>query len=628
MGDFGGLDADGVAGLFLRALPDVSLMVFTRELRVASVVGGAPTFARADASATEGREASETLPPEDWERCEPLFRAALDGRSGAIEIEAVAPGRWYRVDVEPLRDAVGVVSGGVCFWQEITERRQMVEELEQRGRLLDLAHDAIIVREPVTSAVAYWNREASELYGYSAEEARGRITHDLLATEFPESREAVDEALLSEGRWEGELWHVRADGRRILVSSRQALVRDEDHEPRAVIELNADITERQRAEHELRTAEERFRGLIESAPDAMVIVDEAGTIVLVNARAEQVFGYPRAEVIGQPVEMLLPKSLRRRHLAHRQGFIANPHARPMGEGMDLLARRKDGGEFAAEISLSPLRTKSGLLVSAAVRDVSQQLLRQLEEALVPRMKISAHWQLAWRYRPAVRSMLLGGDFIGACERLDGSLALLIGDVVGHGAAAAGTGAMLRAAWLGATQGDLAIEAIPRLLHRLLINQADSGASTMATACLAEIDARATELRLIRAGHDSPLLITPAEIAAVDAEHGPALGLSKSGYWPVQRVPLPSNAAIMLFTDGLTERRATPQSIRQFDELAPRIDMKTLLGKPPGQAIDEMLTRIFPGGTHELDDDVAVILVNLGRAEDSENGEREPIASIA
>ena len=115
---------------------------------------------------------------------------------------------------------------------------------------------------------------------------------------------------------------------------------------------------------------------------------------------------------------------------------------------------------------------------------------------------------------------------------------------------------------------------------------------------------------------------------MDAEHGPALGLSKSSFWPLQRVPLPSNAAMMLFTDGLTERRATPQSPRRFDELAPHIDGKTMLAKPPGQAIDEMLTQIFPGGTHELDDDVAVILVKLGRAEDSENGDREPIARTA
>ena len=450
-----------------------------------------------------------------------------------------------------MREAAGEVLGGVCFWRDVTESKHLVEELEQRGRLLDLAHDAIIVREPVTSAVTYWNREASELYGYGAEYARGRITHELLATEFRESQGAVDEALRAQGRWEGELWHVRADGRRILVSSRQALVRGECGEPLAVIELNSDITERKRAELELREAEEHFRGLIESAPDAVVIVGGDGTIVLVNARAEELFGYPRAELVGRPVETLLPKGLRRRHVGHREDYMAEPRTRPMGEGMDLLARRKDGSEFAAEISLSPLQTESGLLVSAAVRDVSQQLLRQLEQALVPRMKIGAHWQVAWRYRPAVRSMLLGGDFIGACERSDGSLALLIGDVAGHGAAAAGSGAMLRAAWLGAVQGDIPIKSIPRLLHRLLISQADHGASTMATACFAEIDPQGRELRLIRAGHDSPLLITPDGSTGVKSKHGPALGLSRSSFWPLQRVPLPSDAALMLFTDGLT-----------------------------------------------------------------------------
>jgi len=128
--------------------------------------------------------------------------------------------------------------------RDITERKRLIEELEQRGRLLDLAHDAIIVREPATSAVTYWSHEAGEIYGYSAEEARGRITDELLATEFPDPKETVDNALLTQGRWEGELWHVRADGRRIPVASRQALVRGERGEPLAVIELNSDVTER------------------------------------------------------------------------------------------------------------------------------------------------------------------------------------------------------------------------------------------------------------------------------------------------------------------------------------------------------------------------------------------------
>lgn len=448
MTDLYALDGEALASLFTRVLPDVSVMVFTRELRVETVRGPVPAHEGLDTKKIRGVFAWEALPPEHWRTCEPLFRAALEGASSSVETEAIGSGRSYVVGVEPLRDSGGEISAGVCFWRDVTERTRLVEELEQRGRLLDLAHDAIIVRDLRASAVTYWNREAAAIYGYRAEEARGRVTHDLLATRFPESREAVDRALLERGRWEGELSHRRADGARILVSSRQALVRGKRNEPLAVIELNADISESKRAEEELRAAEERFRRLIESAPDAMVILNQAGTIELVNAQAEQLFGYTRDEQIGRPVEMLLPRRLRSRHAGHRQDFVAHPRARPMGVGMDLLARRKDGSEFAVEISLSPLRTESGLLISAAIRDISQQLLHQLEQALVPRIKIGPRWSLAWRYHAAVRSMLLCGDFLGACERRDGSLALVIGDVAGHGVAAAGTGATLRAAMAG------------------------------------------------------------------------------------------------------------------------------------------------------------------------------------
>ena len=99
--------------------------------------------------------------------------------------------------------------------------------------------------------MTFWNREAQAIYGYSPEEALGRVTHELLATVFPESREAVDDALAREGRWVGELRHTRKDGRVIVVSSRQALQRGSDGRPSAIIELNSDITERKRVEEEL-----------------------------------------------------------------------------------------------------------------------------------------------------------------------------------------------------------------------------------------------------------------------------------------------------------------------------------------------------------------------------------------
>ena len=135
--------------------------------------------------------------------------------------------------------------------RDVTERRRNEEELRLRAELLDLAHDAVIVRDPAESRVTFWNREAQHIYGYSPEEALGRIAHELLATVFPESREAVDDALAREGRWVGELRHTRKDGTVIVVSSRQALQRGADGRPSAVIELNSDITERKRVEEEL-----------------------------------------------------------------------------------------------------------------------------------------------------------------------------------------------------------------------------------------------------------------------------------------------------------------------------------------------------------------------------------------
>jgi PAS domain S-box-containing protein len=609
------LDVNAVMSQVLRALPDASVVLFDQHLEIVSAAGQALAAENLTPASCRGRPAAEAFAPERWSQYEPLFRGAVEGRSGSTEVQGVDRGHRYVVAVEPLRDAEGAVVGGVSFWRDVTNRVQLLEELGQQRRLLDLAHDAIIVRDPERSTVTYWNREAQELYGYSPQEAHGEVTHLLLATEFPTSVEAVDDALINTGRWEGELRHTRKDGSEIVVASRQALVRDEDGRPLAIIELNSDITERKLAERSLREAEQQFRGLMESAPDAMVIVDERATITLVNARAEELFGYAREELIGQPVEMLLPRGLRRRHEARRDEFLSNPRARPIGAGLDLLARRKGGSEFLAEISLSPLQTDSGTLISASIRDISKQLLRQLEQALVPRMKVDERWHLAWRYRPSLNTMLLGGDFIGVCERIDGSLSLLIGDVTGHGPAAAGTGAMLRAAWLGAVQADVELESIPTMLHRLLLEQDDREAVRLATVCLVEVDRNGRDAKVMRAGHDAPLLITTHTVAPLDGVHGPALGLEGRHQWPVQRHQLPSDAAIMLFTDGLTERRRAVRSGRVgFDDLLPRIDAPALLAQPPERAIDEMLARVFPEGTDQLEDDLAVILLSLSPAD--------------
>jgi two-component system sensor histidine kinase/response regulator len=127
-----------------------------------------------------------------------------------------------------------------------------------------------------------------------------------------------------------------------------------------------------------RHAEDTFRGLLESAPDAMVIVDASGEIVLVNTQAEKMFGYRREELFGERVEMLVPDRFRGQHPEHRTGYFAEPHTRLLGPGLELYGRRRDGSEFPIEIALNPLETEDGTLVSSAIRDISE---RQRLEAL-------------------------------------------------------------------------------------------------------------------------------------------------------------------------------------------------------------------------------------------------------
>jgi PAS domain S-box-containing protein len=122
----------------------------------------------------------------------------------------------------------------------------------------------------------------------------------------------------------------------------------------------------------------RFVGLLEAAPDAMVCVDQAGRIALVNAQAERLFGYGRLELVGQPVEVLVPDAARKVHPRHRAEYVADPNPRPMGAGMELAGRRRDGSTFPAEISLSAIDTDEGILVTAAVRDVTERLETQAE----------------------------------------------------------------------------------------------------------------------------------------------------------------------------------------------------------------------------------------------------------
>src|SRR5205809_849421 len=257
--------------------------------------------------------------------------------------------------------------------RDITERKHSEEVRSFLAAIVDSSHDAIVGKS-LEGTITSWNKGAERLYGYTAEEMVGRSISCLVPPGHADEGPALL-ARLEGGELVESYETVRRckDSRLVQVSLTVSPIRDASGKIFGASTVSRDITERKRAEV-------RFMDLLESAPDAMVIVDERGQLAMVNAQAEALFGYAREELVGKPVEQLVPERIRGEHVRHRTAYQREPKLRPMGAGLELHGRRKDGTEFPIEISLSPVETENGKIVTAAIRDITER--KRTEEELV------------------------------------------------------------------------------------------------------------------------------------------------------------------------------------------------------------------------------------------------------
>ena len=253
--------------------------------------------------------------------------------------------------------------------------------------------DDAIISKTLDGIVTSWNPAAERIFGYKAAEMIGQP----ITLIIPEERTAEEGEILARIRRGETVDHletvrVTKEGRRIDISLTSSPIKDARGRILGVSKVARDITERTRATAALHRSEAQTHAIFEAASGAILIVDQSGVIISANPKSEEMFSYPREALLGQPLEMLLPERLRSRHIGHRAAYFQEPHVRPMGLGLDLVARRGDGSEFPVEISLSYIETEDGLRALAFVTDITQR--QAMERAARQAERLSALGRLS------------------------------------------------------------------------------------------------------------------------------------------------------------------------------------------------------------------------------------------
>ncbi|MDD1623582.1 MAG: PAS domain S-box protein [Methylococcaceae bacterium] len=334
--------------------------------------------------------------PETWQTT--LARLNDDISCGSLEGELVTKTNKripVLISLSVLPGQNPKKTGIVLLIQDISDRKELDKIQLMMHRAVEQSASAVLITDK-NGLIEYINPKFSEISGYTSEELLGKNPKIMQSGNTPlEHYQSMWQNLLNTGEWCGEIKNQKKNGDDYWVYECVSAIKNNQDEVTHFLALEEDITERKRLEH-------RFRQAVESAPNAIVMVNEAGTIEMVNSQTETFFGYSRDELIGHPVEMLVPERFRSAHIGYRQAYLAAPVSRPMGVGRELYGLRKDGTEFPVEIGLSLIDNNEETLILSSILDITQRkeaesALKESEERFRQMAEMTGEW--LWEQDP-------------------------------------------------------------------------------------------------------------------------------------------------------------------------------------------------------------------------------------
>ncbi|HVK55153.1 MAG TPA: PAS domain S-box protein [Burkholderiales bacterium] len=370
---------EGPFRALVESVRDYAMFTLDCEGNVSSWNADAERFKGYQAHEIVGRHFSCFYPAEDVQASKPQHELSMAERNGQYADEGWRVRKdgvqfWASVIITALRDAQGNLIG---FGKITRVRSERVHATEQFRLAIEAAPTGMIMVDR-QGRIVLVNVQTERLFGYSRNELIGQPVEMLVPERFrarhPTFRigffHAPHARPMGAGR---DLYGLRKDGTEAPIEIGLNPVSTPDGD--FVLSSIVDITERVRAT-------EQFRLAIEAAPTGMIMVDRQGYIVMVNVQTEKLFGYDREELVGKPVEMLVPQRFRERHPGFRSGFFNSPHTRPMGAGRDLFGLRKDLTEVPIEIGLNPLQTSDGDFVLSSIVDITERKRAEREREVL------------------------------------------------------------------------------------------------------------------------------------------------------------------------------------------------------------------------------------------------------